>query len=344
MGRVDEMPGGNSSEAAMDQQGAGRPRYSPYLMAVLVLVAGTLAVVVLIGHVSDLARDKAVQSVTGRQTTGLAMGADAASPAGSAEDLELLRLAVTPVLSPEASLPLYEGIVAYVAEHLGMGSKLILRANYSEVQDVIRNNRCDFAFVCTYPMVRAKREFGAEVLVVPVVHGVVSYNSYVVVPANSAARSLLDLRGKRFAGSDTMSTSGWLYPAVWLLDHGESPEAFFSRIVFAGSHDRAVMAVVEGDADGAAVHSTIYDQMPAQVRKVTRIIDTSPPYGSPPVVVPGNLDAGLKVRIRNALLRMHEEERGRVILGKLEIDRFVLPKVGLYDNVEDLARRWEGSR
>ncbi len=340
--------GGISGDGAADPraetQSAGKGARNSFLIAIGVLLAGTLVVIVLIGHVSDLARDEAVRSVTGRRTGSLGMARDGGSLTGSPARTETLRLAVTPVLSPEASLPLYEGIVAYVADELGMSSKLILRANYSEVQAVIRDSRCDFAFVCTYPMVRAKREFGAEVLVVPVVDGVVSYNSYIIVRRDNPAENLLALRGKRFAASDTMSTSGWLYPAVWLLDRGEVPETFFSKITYAGSHDRAVMAVVEGDADGAAVHSTIYEQMSEEVRAATRVIDTSPPYGSPPVVAPPGLDPGLSSRVKSILLGMHEDERGRAVLAKLEIDRFVLPKVGLYDNVEKLANRWEESR
>ena len=69
--------------------------------------------------------------------------------------------------------------------------------------------------------------------------------SFIIVPADSKAQSLLDLRGKRFASCDIISQTGWIYPAIWLLQHGENPREFFAEHIICGSHDRALRAVAD---------------------------------------------------------------------------------------------------
>lgn len=219
-----------------------------------------------------------------------------------------------------------------------------MRDSYSEVNDLVRYNRCEMAVVGTYPFVRGRREFGMEALVVPQVGGELSYHSLIVVPSSSRAASLAGLRGKRFASADLQSTSGWVYPALQLIEQGENPDTFFGEHVLTGSHDRSVSAVVGGFVDGAAVHSRIYQRMAADdpaVATKTKVIFTSPPFGMPPVVVPRQIAPDLKEQLRAVMLSAHRDPEGKQILASLRIDRFVVPEAGLYDAVRELSTAWE---
>ncbi len=75
------------------------------------------------------------------------------------------------------------------------------------------------------------------------INGKITYQSVVIAPTVSTAETLLDLQGKRFGSSDILSNSGWLFPAVWLLEHGKNPGNYFQKHVITGGHDRSVMAV-----------------------------------------------------------------------------------------------------
>jgi len=98
-------------------------------------------------------------------------------------------------------------------------------------------------------------------LVVPQIKGETTYQSFIVVPQSSSARTLLDLRGKRFASADIISATGWLFPAMTLMHSGEDPNRFFGDHVLTGSHDKSIQAVIDGFVDGAAVHGGVLDQM-----------------------------------------------------------------------------------
>jgi len=53
-------------------------------------------------------------------------------------------------------------------------------------------------------------------------------------------------------------------------------------------------------------------------------------------VVHPALDAQLKAQLRELLLRLHQDERGREILQKLMIDRFVVVDDQTYDSVREM--------
>lgn len=255
-----------------------------------------------------------------------------------------IRVAVAPVISPEKSLVIYQWFVDYLGAVLDRKVTLLQRQSYAEVNDLLRHGGCDAAFICTYPFVQAERDFGAKILVVPQINGKITYQSFIIVPSQSKAVSLLYLRGKRFASSDILSNSGWLFPAVWLLEKGENPEYFFREHILTGSHDRSIMAVATGYVDGAAVDSLIYELMvkedPSLLDK-TRIIMKSPDFGMPPVVVHPRMDPALKERIFDALINMHKMLGGKMVLTKLGIDRFVIPDDKQYDSVRKAATKWE---
>ncbi|NIA15632.1 MAG: PhnD/SsuA/transferrin family substrate-binding protein [Nitrospiraceae bacterium] len=254
---------------------------------------------------------------------------------------ETLRFAIAPVISPERSLNLYEDLVAYLAKHLGRKPVSLYRGSYAETNDLVRYERCDIAFVCTNAFVRGEKEFGMELLVVPEIDGAKCYYSYIIVPESSRAQSLLDLRDKEFASADLMSTTGWLFPAMWLIEQGENPAVFFANHVITGSHDGSIAAVAENLVDGAAVDSIVYHQMITdhpELSSRTRVLLKSMSFGMPPVVVPPGIDVQLREDLQYLLLTMHENAEGRTALERVGIDRFVMPNPEDYESVRAVVK------
>jgi len=261
--------------------------------------------------------------------------------ATTGEELPILRVAVAPVISPEESLILYKDFVELLAEQVGMRGVLLQRTSYSETNTLLRQRQCDVAFVCTYAFVQGQKDFGMELLVTPVVDGNTEYHSLFIVPASSAAESILELEGKRFASSDPLSNTGWLYPSYVLHEAGHAHRSFFSEVVFTGGHDRSIKAVADGIVDGAAVDSLVFDMVvdgDPDVGARTRVIHKSPAFGMPPVVVhPGLPEATRKV-LEEALLAMAETPEGVRALALLHIDHFRSPDPSGYEAVAEMMR------
>ena len=268
-----------------------------------------------------------------------------AAPVNSGIEKPYFRVAIAPIFSPEKSLEMYQGFIDYMAGKLGRKPVSLYRPTYSQTNDLVRYQRCDLAVVCTYPFIRGEREFGMQALAVPRIKGKTTYRSLILIPQSSSVTSLLDLRGKRFGSADIVSTTGWLFPAMTLMECGEDPNHFFGEHVITGSHDRSIQAVVDGFVDGAGVHGIVYDQMIAEdpsISKKVKILVKSPPFGIPPVVVHPDMDKNLRNEVLSVLLNMHNDDRGRLILEKLQIERFVIPEKGLFDNLRQAVSKLEG--
>jgi phosphonate transport system substrate-binding protein len=254
-----------------------------------------------------------------------------------------LRIAMAPIMSPEKNLPLYKDLLKYLGERLGMEPVILQRSSYAEVNDLLQYDNCDVGFICSYPFVLGERSYGLKLLAVPRINGKITYQSLIIVPAASSTATLMDLRGKRFASCDIISQSGWVYPALWLQQHGENPKKFFSEHIITGSHDRAIQSVASNFADGAAVQSLVYDFMikadPGLADKI-RIIMKSPEFGNPPLVVNPKINPALRERLRRVLLAMHESPEGKEILAGLGIDCYEVPPDSLYDDVRQYAALW----
>ena len=82
--------------------------------------------------------------------------------------------------------------------------------------------------------------------------GTKGYYSVFYVLAKSPYQKIEDLKGKAMAFVDPNSTSGNNMPRFVLDGMGIDPDKFFSKTVFAGSHENAVLALAQGTADVCA--------------------------------------------------------------------------------------------
>jgi phosphonate transport system substrate-binding protein len=82
--------------------------------------------------------------------------------------------------------------------------------------------------------------------------GTKGYYSVLYVKADSPYKTVQDLRGKNLCLVDPNSTSGNNVPRYALHNMGIEPEKFFSRVVYTGSHENAVIALNQGTVDMAA--------------------------------------------------------------------------------------------
>lgn len=260
-----------------------------------------------------------------------------------------LRVAIAAVISPQATFETYAPLLDYLSKRLDRPVQLIQRGTYAEINELIRTGGADVAFVCGGAYVEGRREFGMELLVAPQVRGQTTYFSYLIVPRDSSAQSLADLRGKRFAFTDPLSNSSYLVP-LWLLRKmGATPETFFASTTFTYSHDNSIRAVADHLVDGAAVDSLAYEYTIARdptYSGKTRLIAKMGPFGIPPVVAHPQIDETLRTQLQNALLTMSEDEVGRKALSALMIDRFVVVEDSLYDSIRDMAailRGWHAT-
>lgn len=261
-------------------------------------------------------------------------------PTPEGHEVVPLRVAIAAVISPKGTLESYSPFLKYLESKLNRPVELIQRRTYLEINDLIERGEVDVAFVCTSAYVQGHDTFGMELLVAPQVKGKTTYNSMLIVPADSTAQSMRDLRGKVFAFTDPISLTGRVYPTYLVQQLGFTPEEFFARTFFTYSHDEAIRAVASGVADGAAVDSLVFDftlTRDASLKDKVRVIHQSPDFGIPPVVVSPFTRPQVKAELQALLLGMADDAAAQEALAAIEIDRFVLIDDSAYDGVRALV-------
>lgn len=255
---------------------------------------------------------------------------------------ETLKIGVAAMISPKETVKYYREMVEYIGKKIGKPVEMVQRETYDEMDALLEKGDVKIAFICAGPYVRDREKFEVELLAAPQSYGKPFYHAYIIVHKDSPINSLAELKGKSFAFTDPKSNTGKLVPTYMIAKKfNATPEQFFSNIIYTKSHDKSIEAVAKKVVDGASVDSLIYDYAAKKspvYTSLTKIIEKSPPYGIPPVVVTKDFDLKLREKIKEAFLNMHNDPEGRRILDGIMVDKFIIPKDSDYNSVREMER------
>lgn len=131
-----------------------------------------------------------------------------------------------------------------------------------------------------------------------------TYQSQIVVRTDSGINDIAGLKGKKFGFTDSVSTSGYLFPTLKVKEiTGQDPKTFFSNTTFTGGHDKAMLAVYQGTVDAAAsfIDARTLKGMPADIMQKTKVIATAGPIPNDGAAVRKGFPADLTQQIQKSL-------------------------------------------
>ncbi|MFC4809875.1 phosphonate ABC transporter substrate-binding protein [Paenibacillus sp. GCM10023250] len=190
---------------------------------------------------------------------------------------------------------------------LGIKTELYVGEDYTAVIEAMRTKKIDIASFGPFSYIIAAQRSGAVPFAVKAASKEAAfYHSLIVVPANSPAKSIADLKGKTFLFADPASTSGHLFPRMMMIKElgitNDQVDSYFSNVSFSGGHDKSILAIAKGQADGAGVcDSCIKRVVDAGLVKESdyKVIGTSDPIPGSPLAYRGDLPAGLVEKIKD---------------------------------------------
>src|ERR1700675_3902787 len=178
-----------------------------------------------------------------------------APPSARAAD-KPLHLVLTPSQKPTDLLTAGEEFGRVLGQLVGVPVRVTVASDYAAVVEALRNQTADLAFVHPAGYVLANREAKARIVAKNQWHGKTTFTSRIYVRKDSGIKTLDDLRGKTMAFVDPASSSGSIYPMVLLIEKGlvknRDPKTFLREVVFAGSHDASMRALLNGHVDAIA--------------------------------------------------------------------------------------------
>ncbi|MEC9490303.1 MAG: phosphate/phosphite/phosphonate ABC transporter substrate-binding protein [Halanaerobiales bacterium] len=171
----------------------------------------------------------------------------------SAQDQKPEKLVLGMVPSREASKLVndLEPLADILAEELGVEVDHYISTSYTGLIEAIGTGKIDIGLFGPFAMVLADQRHDVNFLVNTVRYGASKYRGQFMVQSDSGIESVEDLEGKTLAFTDPASTSGYLFPYVYLKNKiGLDPENDM-QTTFAGGHDAAALALYNGDVDAA---------------------------------------------------------------------------------------------
>ncbi len=278
-------------------------------------------------------------------TTGGSPAAPAGPRLGSID--RPLVIAFVPSQETQKVLTSGDQIASALAKATGLRFKAQVPVNYAATIEGMCSAKVDIAFLTPLSYVLAKDKGCATYMTTSVRDGSPTYRGQIRVRADSGITDIAQLKGKKFAFSDPVSTSGSMYPQLLVKQKfNMSAKEFFSDVIFAGGHDKAMIALYNKQVDGAAsfidaktdVPTSALNLFPDLKDKTKRIAETEDIPGDPQVVRK-DLPKDLAEQVKKALLDYSKTDEGKkAFFGLYSIDGLTEISDAKYDNIREGAK------
>jgi phosphonate transport system substrate-binding protein len=165
-----------------------------------------------------------------------------------------ITFAVIPAENGSGVTERFTPFVNYLSKELGIKVTLRVANDYAAVIEGQRAGNIHIGYYGPASFSRARLTgVKTDAFVIDVnADGSKGYHSVFYVLAKSPYQKVEDLKGKNLGLVDPNSTSGNNMPRFKLNQMGIDPDAYFSKVIFTGSHENAVLALAQGTVDVVA--------------------------------------------------------------------------------------------
>jgi phosphonate transport system substrate-binding protein len=254
----------------------------------------------------------------------------------------VLKVSAIPDEAPTELQRKFKPLGEYLAKEIGMKVEFTPVTDYAAVVESLATKKLDLAWLGGFTFVQAKiRTNGTAIPIVQRAEDEKFISRY-IVPADSTAKTLADLKGKSFAFGSPSSTSGHLMPRFFLLQAGINPDKDFKNVAFSGAHDATVAFVAGGKAEAGVLNASVWDKLHEaknpNAMKV-RVLAATPPYYDYNWTVRGDLDPAVVRKLTAAFLKLDPANAAdKAILELQRASKFIPTKASNYDGIENAAK------
>jgi phosphate/phosphite/phosphonate ABC transporter binding protein len=246
-------------------------------------------------------------------TSALALSgilANATNATAGSENQQTIGFGVLPVNQPEAMEKRFQPLIAYLEKETGYDFVLKTyptsgeSGGYTAAVRGLLSGDTPFAYLAPVTIAQARHHDQAvEPLVCAVRGGSPTYVGEIAVRSDADIQRPEDLVGHRVIGASPSSTSGNLLPSGMLIEKGIDKSSF-AAMDFAGGHDKAAQAVLDGRYDAAWINDKNFQKFKHQGAGLRAIWVHDPVPEFPITVNTRYVRPEVLAKIRSALLEM----------------------------------------
>ncbi len=222
----------------------------------------------------------------------------------------------------------YRPLGDYLSNKLNIKTRFTILSRYGDIIDRFLIRNLDGAFFGAFTGVLAIEKLKVEPIVrLQNIDGTTTAEGYIIVRKDSGIKDIKDMKGKTIAFVDRATATGFLFAIAYLKEHGiDNPFSYFKDYYFTGSHDSALLSVLDGRADIGVVKSTIVKERIRReplIENEISIIARSIPLPDVTLCLSKKLDSALRDKIKRILITMDSDPEGIKVLERLGASRFI---------------------
>ncbi|EES41436.1 phosphate/phosphite/phosphonate ABC transporter, periplasmic binding protein [Staphylococcus caprae M23864:W1] len=218
-----------------------------------------------------------------------------------------------------------------LSDKLGIPVKVSVSTNYNTIVEAMKSKKVDVGFLPPTAYTLAHDQKAADLLLQAQRFGVNNdgspnkklvddYKSEILVKKDSKIKSLKDLKGKKIALQDVTSTAGYTFPLATLKKETGINATKDMKIVNVKGHDQAVISLLNGDVDAAAVFQdarTIVKKDQPNVFKDTKILKLTEPIPNDTISVRPDMDKKFQEKLKKAFKEIAKSKKGHKIISEV---------------------------
>ncbi|HME90064.1 MAG TPA: putative selenate ABC transporter substrate-binding protein [Myxococcaceae bacterium] len=259
--------------------------------------------------------------------------------AAAAEDT--LRVSAIPDESPTELQRKFTPLGAYLEKATGAKVSFVPVSDYAATVEGLAAKKLDLVWYGGFTFVQARRRTGTAIPLVQREEDA-QFHSKFIVPADSKAKTLADLKGSTFAFGSVSSTSGHLMPRYFLLQNGIDPDKDFAKVAYSGAHDVTAKWVESGKVQAGVLNESVLEKLFEEKKldkSKVRVLWTTPAYFDYNWTVRGDLDPKLVAKLKSAFLELdYSNPAHKTILDLQRTKRFIPTSPANYESIEQAAK------
>lgn len=225
--------------------------------------------------------------------------------------------------------PLLDYVVSHLKDLGVTEGSVLLAKDKNEMIKLLRERKVDWATKGVFQAILYSEEVSAELFLRSWRGGAPVYYGIMFTRKDSSINALNDLKGKKIAFEDAGSTSAYFVPAAILKRAGfellelpsprEKPPADKVGYAFAGGELNITTWVHKGLTHAGAYHNQDWEDpevTPESMKKDLKIFYRGKPLPRMVEVVRKDLDPRIKNRLKEILLKAHEDPSAQEALKK----------------------------
>ena len=209
-----------------------------------------------------------------------------------------------------------DAVADLLFKETGLVIDTFVATDYTAAIEALCSGQAQMGSLATFAAITAADRGCAFPELVATRYGSPTYTGQIIAGADTGISSVADLSGTTFCATDKTSTSGWIIPSIMIKAAGINPDTDMD-IIFAGSHDAAVMGVYNGDCQAGASYvdarAGVEDEYPDVMDKVMQV-EISVEIPNDGVQFIKDFPAEEKQALIDALLKIMETEEGKAAM------------------------------